>query len=398
MQRRDWLAAAATSAALAMVPGLARASQPATPKAEPPAKPLPPPRANGLLRRGVNLSHWLWLPQEQDAAKRWSFVTREELTRLRDAGLSHVRLPIDPAALWDQKAMRVRAGAWGEAVRAVETCLEAGLGVIVDVHPLGGRSAWIMPEKEGATPHLEGLWQEIAPLCGVWSHDEIVLDIMNEPHEIEKPEFWHAAQRRVHKIIRGACPQHTILATGDQWGGVDGLLALPALDDANVVYSFHFYEPMTFTHQGATWGWEGWKDLKDVEYPLACARAREIAKKFAGSQGAKGLIGEHCNGEEAVKHGGWNSQRIAARIDRAVAWAKTNARSGVPLPLYCGEFGVYRAFAPAPSRANWIRDVRLVLEERGIGWAMWDYVGGFALTKESTREADPAIAQALGMR
>lgn len=346
----------------------------------------------------MNLSHWLWLPQEQDAAKRWSFVTREELTRLRDAGLSHVRLPIDPAALWDQKAMRVRAGVWGEAVRAVETCLEAGLGVIVDVHPLGGRSAWIMPEKEGATPHLEGLWQEIAPLCGVWSHDEIVLEIMNEPHEIEKPAFWHEAQRRVHKIIRGACPQHTILATGDQWGGVDGLLALPALDDANVVYSFHFYEPMTFTHQGATWGWEGWKDLKDVEYPSACARAREIAKKFAGSQGAKGLIGEHCNGEEAVKHGGWNSQRIAARIDRAVAWAKTNARSGVPMPLYCGEFGVYRAFAPAPSRANWIRDVRLVLEERGIGWAMWDYVGGFALTKESTREADPAIAQALGMR
>jgi hypothetical protein len=29
---------------------------------------------------------------------------------------------------------------------------------------------------------------------------------------------------------------------------------------------------------------------------------------------------------------------------------------------------------------------------------MWDYVGGFALTKESTRAADPAIAQALGMR
>jgi hypothetical protein len=66
--------------------------------------------------------------------------------------------------------------------------------------------------------------------------------------------------------------------------------------------------------------------------------------------------------------------------------------------LYCGEFGVYRAFAPAPSRANWIRDVRLVLEERGIGWAMWDYLGGFALTKEGTRETDPAIAQALGMR
>jgi endoglucanase len=252
--------------------------------------------------------------------------------------------------------------------------------------------------KDGATPHLEGLWRELAPLCKVWSHDEIVLEIMNEPHEIEKPEFWHAAQRRVHKIIREACPQHTILATGDQWGGVDGLLALPALDDANVVYSFHFYDPMTFTHQGATWGWEGWKDLKDVEYPLACGRARELAKRFAGSQGAKGLIGEHCNGEEAVKHGGWNSQRIAARIDRAVAWAKTNARSGVPLPLYCGEFGVYRAFAPAPSRANWIRDVRLVLEERGIGWAMWDYVGGFALAKDGTRETDPAIAQALGMR
>ena len=48
------------------------------------------------------------------------------------------------------------------------------------------------------------------------------------------------------------------------------------------------------------------------------------------------------------------------------------------VPVFCGEFGVYRNVAP-PDRLRWISDVRRTLESLGIGWSMWDYETDFGL-------------------
>ncbi len=384
MHRRDFL----SSAALAAAAGIARTMH-AQGYSEPPNQPTGSPRVVPaarlvLLASGVNLSHWLWLPKEQNADNRWKFIKREELDALREAGLTHVRLPLDPAALWDREAKALRPGAWGEAEYAVELCLAAGLGVVFDIHPLGSRSQWIMPdEKTGATEHLEALWMALAPRCAQWDAERLFLEIMNEPHEIKEAGAWAAAQQRVATIIRDHCPNHTIIATGDEWGGVEGLKKLDPLDDGNVVYSFHFYEPMTFTHQGATWGWEGWKHLRNVPYPCSTQQAKDIAKTIDDEKGRKGLIGEHSDKDDAKqKFGGWNRSRMAARIDEAVAWSRKHARKGDALPVYCGEFGAIKEFSPRESRLAWVKDIAGVCRERKIGWAMWDYCGGFAMSEE----------------
>jgi len=71
------------------------------------------------------------------------------------------------------------------------------------------------------------------------------------------------------------------------------------------------------------------------------------------------------------------------------------------VPLLCNEFGAYRAYADPASRANWIRDTRTALEADGIGWAMWDYRGGFGVvTKQDGQPAqvDESVVKALGLR
>jgi endoglucanase len=70
------------------------------------------------------------------------------------------------------------------------------------------------------------------------------------------------------------------------------------------------------------------------------------------------------------------------------------------VPLICNEFGAYRQFTDAVSRANWIHDVRTALEADGIGWTMWDYRGGFGVVwKEDGQPAqvDGAVVEALGL-
>ena len=48
------------------------------------------------------------------------------------------------------------------------------------------------------------------------------------------------------------------------------------------------------------------------------------------------------------------------------------------LPLYCGEWGCLST-VPDMARIQWFRDMKTVLEENNIGWATWDYKGGFGI-------------------
>jgi hypothetical protein len=83
-------------------------------------------------------------------------------------------------------------------------------------------------------------------------------------------------------------------------------------------------------------------------------------------------------------------------IDEAAAWGQTNH-----VPLICNEFGVYRRVTDPVSRNTWIRDVRTALEADGVGWAMWDYHGGFGVVdrKDGTPvQPDPATVEALGLK
>jgi len=89
-------------------------------------------------------------------------------------------------------------------------------------------------------------------------------------------------------------------------------------------------------------------------------------------------------------------EAVRALIDEAAAWGKANE-----VPLLCNEFGVFREHSDPVSRNAWIRDVRTALEADGIGWAMWDYRGGFGVvTKENGKaaEPDPATVSALGLK
>jgi len=186
--------------------------------------------------------------------------------------------------------------------------------------------------------------------------------------------------------IRRAAPRHTILATASQWSKIDGLLAIEPVRDEDVIYTFHDYDPMWFTHQGATWGSEGWAFLRGVPYPATPeniqaalgqepdARVRLWVQRFGLERGDATLLGAEA----------------AAMYE----WAQ---RRGVP--LYCGEFGVYKAYADPKARATWISDMRTALESKHIGWAMWDWDGNFGLVTKGSdgTVVDQNVLHALGL-
>ena len=187
--------------------------------------------------------------------------------------------------------------------------------------------------------------------------------------------------------MRAGAPGHTLMTSGPNWGGIDGLRRLRVLDDPNVVYSFHCYDPFPFTHQGATWSGDDVKPLRGVPYPSSPESVAPLLDGLADHPASRATLERY--GRER-----WDRARLAARFGLAVEWGR---RHGVP--LYCGEFGVYPKVALPEDRARWFADFGAVLSGEGVGWAVWGWDEGFGLDRrmrDGRPAVDPVVARALG--
>ncbi len=197
---------------------------------------------------------------------------------------------------------------------------------------------------------------------------------------------WEPIQVEAFAQIRKAAPHHTVIATGAQWGGISGLTGLTPLADDNIIYSFHDYDPMWFTHQGATWAGPFLADARGVPYPSS----PEAVAPLLGMEPTP--AGKAAFEQYGKDH--WNAARMEGEIVKAADWGTAHH-----VPVWCGEFGVFINYADPAMRAAWLKDMRVTLESHSIGWAMWDYRGGFALVekKDGTSVPIPSVVAALGL-
>ena len=338
------------------------------------------------LQHGINLSMWYAQTKDFSPAHLDGLINRTDFAMIKSLGFDHVRLSIDPEWLIQEpQAGTLKAEPMARLDKTVAELESAGLNVILDMHP---EDTFKNPLAKGdeAPQRFYAFWSNFAKHYASSDPEKIFFEIMNEP-DMEDLYRWQGVQARAVARIRSVAPQHTIIATASNYSGVESVIALEPVRDENVIYTFHEYNPMWFTHQGASWGIQGWAVLRGVPYPST-------------GQNVQAVLGEEQDERTRLmlqRYGWdqWNASRLGAEIAAMAEWAQ---RRGVP--LYCGEFGVYKAFSNPAMRATWISDVRTALESKRIGWAMWDYQGGFALvTKENGKiVVDQDVLRALGLR
>jgi len=341
----------------------------------------------GQLRRGINLSHWF----SQSPGKYYSqqhlskFMTAKDIALIKKIGFDHVRFPINARLFYsDPDPTHLDSAFVASLDASLDMILASGLSVIVDMHPDDDFKVKFRADDK----HVEAFaifWQTLATHLSRRDPEHVFLEILNEPM-VEDSYRWTGIQARLAAAIRKGAPRHTIIATGGRWSSIEQLLLLEPLADGNVIYTFHFYEPHTFTHQSATWGAEYWQYLKNIPYP---SNPEVISPLLPAI--------DQPSARAALKDYGevrWDASKVERTIEVAADWARKH-----DVPLICNEFGVYRAQTPECSRLHWLKDVRTALERHGIGWAMWDYADGFgvAVRKNGEVVSDLQTEYALGL-
>ena len=341
------------------------------------------------LKRGINASSWFaQSPRDYSAARTDRYTDAQDIALIARLGFDNVRLSIDaaPLAQYPRGADGLNAEFLGSLDRAVDAMLAQGLAVQIDLHPEDSLKQQLRQGNDGVD-QLTALWRQLAAHYAARDPERVFFEILNEP-EVNDPYRWAGIQAQVATAIREVAPKNNIIATGPNYSDIPDLLTQHPLADGNVIYTFHFYYPHEFTHQGASWSVPWWNYTHDIPYPATESSMAELLKEAPNASNRYDL--------ERYWLDHWDGHRIRLLIDEAAGWARENR-----VPLICNEFGAYREHSDAQSRANWIHDVRTALEVDSIGWAMWDYRGGFGVVFKKDGQpavADAPIVEALGLK
>lgn len=314
------------------------------------------------IKRGTNISHWLSQSRARGEDRR-KWFTRDDVQRIAGWGFDHIRLPVDEEQMWAEDGTR-ESEAFDLLNNALDWCAEAGINCIVDLHII--RSHHFLMKEEPALytdpaemARFTDLWRDLSAALNTRPVTTVAYELLNEA-VAHDPERWNVVAHQAFDAIRALEPERKILMGSNQFCQVQTFPDLKIPDDDHAILTFHFYNPMAITHYKA-----GWMDLKaytgPIQYPGQTIPDHAISELETVIE----------NGRKYVEQ--FNRDEIMRQVRIAYDVAQQHDK-----PLYCGEFGVI-FYTPDDIRARWYADIVSVFEELGIGWANWDYKGGFGL-------------------
>ena len=185
---------------------------------------------------------------------------------------------------------------------------------------------------------------------------------MNEP-VADDSEQWNVIVNRCLEVVRELEPKRTIIIGANRWQAYNEVKNLRVPEkDKNIIISFHFYNPFPLTHYRASWT-EQKENPLNVYYPGYIVKKEDVEKLSPELKKRWGWLARSYNDINTL------DKQIKEAYDAATAMGRT---------LYLGEFGCLHG-AGKENLINWFRDVVSLCEKYDIGYASWDYKGGFGI-------------------
>ncbi|HEY0256264.1 MAG TPA: cellulase family glycosylhydrolase, partial [Candidatus Methylacidiphilales bacterium] len=248
----------------------------------------------------------------------WVPVTDQDASDIRKLGANCVRYMFgyNPKGTYDPDQVK-------EVEQHIRYFTSRGVWVIPvlyefekpdPAHPKQKLGPWSTPEMNA---EFLAMW---ADLMGRLKNDPFLAawEPINEPHDVV-PSIAAGWYRKLLPKFRAIDPARPIVVEGANYSHAEDLTDEFKLDDANIIYAFHFYDPYDYT-----------TDLRNP--PLAYP-------------------------------GPWGRSFLEKIIQPAIHF-----RDKYQVPVWCGEWGVKTG---APGYDLWLRDTFSILEANKLDWCIW---------------------------
>lgn len=312
------------------------------------------------LGKGINIGGYLSQCEHMDAHYA-SFIDETDIKTIAEWGFDHVRVPVDYLVLEDAEGKPITKG-YAILERLAGWCGQHNLDMIIDLHKAYGydfndagneKQNRLFSSRDLQTRFIS-LWKTIADRFG--NMERVAFEILNEIVEPKYAEPWNTLLDECVSAIRDITADTFIIYGGVQWNSAKYLKFLKKPKHENILFSFHFYEPLAFTHQKAHWVPELNRGER-VQYPESMEYYREKSAVL-GSR-AEYILNSRC-------------QRMGPEFIEEFLSDAFAVSENMKVRLYCGEYGVIDT-APPEDTLRWFRDVHAVLEKNRIGYCVWNY-------------------------
>lgn len=322
-------------------------------------------RSQAPFTRGVNLTSWFQVGSAQEI--QFTKFTKKDINDIKSLGCDVIRLPISLHDMTSGAPQYILDPLFFTFLdSAVTWCEELNIYLILDNHSFDPN----IDTSPGVADILVKVWTQMAFHYKDRSK-YILYEILNEPHGISTSS-WGTIQNQAINAIRNYDKKHTIVVGGSGYNTYTELKNLPVYSDTNLLYTFHFYDPFMFTHQGATWVVPSMAPLAGVPFPYNPAEMPACPPSLKGTWIESSLNSYYADGTE---------DKVRQLIYNAVSF-----RAQRKVNLFCGEFGVYIPNSDNADRCHWYKVVKDYLDNNNIPWTSWDYKGGFGLFNKGSNE------------
>jgi len=310
------------------------------------------------FQKGVNLPDYYMVSQAGQIP--YSEQIQRDFQNIYSLGCDVIRLPVDLYALCRQELNYSLDPLFLYFLdRTIEEAQKQNLHLILDFHRFQdtGLSPWQLQT------FLNAVWTELAQRY-LNRYPRLYFELMNEPYEFSA-EQWGTIQGEIIQTIRQIDTERLLILGGAPWNSAESLLSLPEYTEKGLIYTFHYYEPFLFTHQGADWITPGLKSLSGIPFPPEAGEIPVLPQDLKDSwvEGALKVYSQQASIEQ-----------LMVPLDQAVEFRRQRN-----VPVFCGEWGVYIPNSDAGQRIQWYRQIGQALKEREIPWTLWNYRDHFGL-------------------
>jgi endoglucanase len=307
------------------------------------------------LDKGMNIS---WLEQTwNNNILNDTSVTEKDFVLLKKLGFKTIRLPVafthfeNNNVPLDSVLSRIN---W-----VLAACKQYGFNLIIDYHAGNLTNDNYLSE----TPKIIDLWQRVAKAYIGESANRLFFEIYNEPTVSD--QVWKDAAYNIVTGIRKVDKKRTLLVGASNYNSIYELSRFVRLADDNIIYSFHFYEPFFFTHQGASWVGDQ-VATTGVSFPYNEENFPALNPKTRNTWGETNYYKYRTDGNEQ------------SLMDKLSGYPKLwSAKYNVP--VVCTEYGAYNKYSDEYSRCRYITAMRKTLKKLNIPGIMWEYNSGFSI-------------------
>ena len=352
-------------------------------------------KAMKYLDKGLNITNWL----EQNRFTGFEF-DESDVQLMGTSGFKSLRLPIDLDQYVDNKKEYLADTTLATPIAINDTLYmildsfanwtaKYGMSLDIDYHEYDNTYSNISAKTLVQRTMMAELWKAVAAHFATSEREDIFYELLNEPGmncngKIGQAD-WTATAQQIIDSIRTVDKNHTILFGDVQWYDADKLIKRTPFTDNNIIYVIHNYEPMIFTHQGASW--TDFAAVKNIPFPYDTATWSVYSVDF----GKPGNLVSWAKTQFNTYNKLGTKNYIMNSIIPAKRWAVTNN-----VPLIINEFGSYKLKTDLQSRLNYYNTLREISEELQIPLTHWGYDdGGFDLFADG--KLIDGIAEALGL-